>query len=104
MQVDTLPYKTFNKLKTKYTAKMILITDRDTTMPGVHLAYKDHRDFVTQMFARQGIEVVRFAHNYQSLDTNTPELGVVFLGNDSQINPGLEAWVLIGHNAKYKDT
>src|SRR5574337_105997 len=102
--IDSLPYKTFLKLKSKYTPKMILLTDKMMSIPGVHLAYKDHRHYVTEMFSREGIEVVRFGHNYKSLDTKTPELGVVFMANDSQIIPGLEAWVLIGHNAKYKDT
>lgn len=101
MQIDIHPYKVFQKLKTKYEAKMILITEESLSMQGIHLAFKDHREYVKYQFAKQGIEIHRFGHNYASLHTVTPELGVVYLANDSVIEPGLEAWVLIGHNAKY---
>ena len=101
-QVDTLPYKTFLKLKDKYPLKTILLTDADMTMPGVHLAYKSHREYVEAMFKKEGVEVYRWHHNYHSLDTNNPEMGLVYLMNDSVIVPGMEVHALIGHNARYK--
>lgn len=101
MQVDTKPYQIFKKLKTKFPAKMVLITEDDMSMVGVRAAFKDHREYVKHQFAKQGVEIIRFAHNYNSLESATPELGVVFLANDSVVNPGIEVWALIGHNAKY---
>lgn len=100
-KADTLPYETFKKLKDKYPAKMVLITDFDVQSPGVQLAYANHREFVAAKLKQAGIEVYRYAHNYDSLNTNHPELGLVYLANDSVINPGLEVWALIGHNAKW---
>lgn len=100
-KVDTLPYKTFQKLKEKYVAKMILITGDSLTGQGLHLAFKNHREYVEHKFRQEGIEVYRHAHNYRSLDGKHPEMGVVYMVNDSEINPGVEAWVLIGHNARY---
>lgn len=100
-KIDTLPYKTFLKLKEKYPAANILVTDSDVTQPGLGLMYKDHREYITRLFQKKGIEVSRFAHNYGSLSTKNPELGLVFLANDSVVIPGIEVWCLIGHNARY---
>lgn len=100
-QVDTLPYKTFQRLKEKYPAKMILLSGNDITGQGLHLAFKSHRDFIEHKFRQEGVEVYRHAHKYSSLDGPHPELGVVYMVNDSEIIPGVEAWVLIGHNARY---
>lgn len=99
--IDTLPYKTFQKLKTKYPVKTVLITEQDATAPLIRTAYKDHREYIKAMFKQQGVEVYRFAHNYTSLNGSNPELGLVFLANDSVINPGIEIHALIGHNARY---
>ena len=101
MQVDTQPYKTFQKLKAKYSTKMILITENSLSMQGIHLAFKDHREFIAHQFAKEGVEIIRFSHNYNSLESATPELGLVYLANDSVVEPGIEVWALIGHNAKY---
>ena len=100
-RVDTLPYQTFLKLKDKYPVKTVVLTEGDMSMPGVHLAYRDHREFVEAHFKKIGVHVLRHAHNYASLSGRNPELGIVYLANDSVINPGLEAHVLIGHNARY---
>jgi hypothetical protein len=100
-RIDTLPWKTFKKLKEKYSVKTILLTGNEITGQGLHLAYKDHREFITAMFKREGVEVYRFNHNYKSLDTSHPELGLVFMANDSAIVPGVEVHALIGHNARY---
>lgn len=100
-EVDTLPYKTFKKLKEKYPAKMILISGDEITGRGIHVAFKNHREFIEHKFRQEGIEVYRHVHNYRSLDGRHPEMGVVYMVNDSEIAPGVEAWVLIGHNARY---
>ena len=104
-QLDTLPYKAFKYMRdTKgYPAKMILITDADMSMPGLRRAFKDHQDYVKHLFAKEGIEVYRMSHNYKSIESGHPELGLVYLANDSVINPGMEVWCLIGHNARYME-
>lgn len=102
-QVDTLPYKTFNKLKTKYPVKTIVIRDSDMGIQGKHLAFKSHREYVDYQFAKIGVEVTRWNHNYISLTTAGPLMGLVFLANDSTVDPGIEVHALIGHNAKYME-
>ena len=99
--VDRLPYETFQRLKKHYVGKMVLLDDAALSAPGIRQAFSDHRDYLRHLFKKQGVEILRFAHNYDSLSTSTPELGVVFLANDSVVTPGVEAWVLIGHNARY---
>ena len=101
MHLDTRPYQVFNKLKSTFVPKMVLITDQDMSMVGIRSAFKDHREYVKHQFAKIGVEIVRFSHNYNSLESRTPELGIVFLANDSVVNPGVEAWALVGHNAKF---
>jgi len=103
-RIDTLPYKTFLKLKQKYVVKTILITEQDLSMQGIHLAFKNHREYIEYKFKQQGVEIYRFAHKYSTLGTSNPELGLVFLSNDSVIQEGMEVHALIGHNAKYLDT
>lgn len=100
-KIDTLPYNTFRKLKERYPTVMVLINDQTYRTPGLYQAFKTHRDLLAHLFKQKGVEILRFKHNYASLSTRNPELGVVFVANDSVVNPGLEAWVLIGHNARY---
>jgi hypothetical protein len=100
-KIDTLPYQTFQKLKQKFPVKTILVSEYDLTQQGLGMYFKDHREYVRHLFAKEGVEILRFGHNYKSLDTSHPELGLVFLANDSVIVPGLEIHALIGHNAKY---
>ena len=101
--MDALPYRTFQKLKLTYPVKTIVIRQGDTVLQGVHLAFKDHRAYVAHKFSLLGVEVQRFAHDYESLDTKDPKMGLVYLANDSVIDPGLEVHCLIGHNSKYMD-
>ena len=101
--IDTKPYKIFKDLKNKYSVKSVLIKDDDMGGKGLMLAFKDHRDYIAYLFKQEGVEVYRWAHNYASLDTSHPELGIVYLANDSVIVPGIEAHALIGHNARYID-
>lgn len=100
MQMDNKPYKTFLELKSKYPNKMILITDKDLQFNALY--HKDHRSLVAKLFKDIGVEVTRWSHNYNSIDHGiNPELGLVYLANDSVIVPGLEVHALIGHNARY---
>ena len=45
--------------------------------------------------------MTRFAHNYESLEGPNPELGLVFMMNDSVIYTAIEVHALIDHNARY---
>jgi hypothetical protein len=99
--IDTLPYKTYNKLKSKYVVKTVLIRDDDIGAKSLMLLFKDHREYVAHLFKNLGVEVYRWSHNYTSLDTSSPELGLVYLANDSVVVPGIEVHALIGHNARY---
>lgn len=102
-QLDTLPYKTFNRLKEKFPVKTLYLRGTEITGQGLHLAYKTHREFIEAMFKKEGVIVTRFSHNYSSLDGPHPELGLVFLANESVIDEKLEVHALIGHNARYKN-
>lgn len=97
---DSGAYRAFQDLKTKYPAKMVRIREVDLG-PLVRVTFRDHRDYVRHLFLKEGIEITRFAHNYKTLEGTHPEIGVVFLASDSVIDQALEAWVLIGHNARY---
>ena len=99
-KVDTLPYKTFNRIRKDYSEAKIVIRDRDTTLAGVHLAFKSHREYIEFKFAEIGIYITRWTHNYKSLDGPHPELGLVYLANDSVLDPGLEVIALVDHNCK----
>lgn len=101
MRMDALPYQTYKRIKDRFVDKMILITDEDLGRPGNTLAFKTHRDYVNHLFKKEGIEITCWQHDYESLSGPNPQLGVVFLANDSVIVPGMEAHVLIGHNARY---
>jgi len=98
--IDSLPYKTFNRLKKKYPVKTLVFRDADMLAPGIHLVYKNHREYIDAMFKKEVLEVYRWHHNYNSLDGANPELGLVYLMNDSVISPGMEVHALIGHNVR----
>lgn len=96
--IDTLPYQIFKKIKDKYPTHMILITPNDVATYGS--AYKTVQEYATAMFRRDGFEVYRYAHDYESLEGSSPQLGLVFLANDSVIVPGYEVHGLVGHNIR----
>jgi len=98
--IDGLPYKIFKHLKTTHPSAMVLVTDDDLTSIRAQV-HKNHRKYIESLFKDKGIEILRWQHDYDSLNTITPRLGVVHLANDSEIVPGIEVWVLLGHNARY---
>lgn len=98
--IDTLPWKLFQKMKSVYPVKTILITPDMVNMPGVMGAYPGPAHYVAALFEREGYEVYRYRHNYDSLETQSPELGLVWMANDSVIVPGMEVHGLIGHNIR----
>lgn len=99
--IDNKPYTLFKSLKQKYPVKTVLIKDSDIGGQGLSLAFKNHREYITHLFKKEGVEVIRWAHDYKSLDSSDPKLGLVYLVNDSVIVPGMEVHALIGHNARY---
>lgn len=101
MQINTEAYKVFKKIKGNYTNVVVRITEEDMSLVGNHLAYKDHRDFLAAKFKSQGVEVTRWAHEYDSLQGVDPRLGLVYLASDSVVYEALEVHALIGHNARY---
>ena len=100
MQLDILPYKIFKQLKLTRPSAMVLVTDEDLHSVEAQIL-GSHRAYLERRFAKIGIEIHRWAHEYDSLTTIEPKLGLVYLANDSDINPGIEVWCLIGHNANY---
>ena len=66
-------------------------------------AYKSYLDYIKGKFKEKGVEILRVTHDYKSLDTAHPQLGVVVLAGDSVVEDRTEVWVLIGHNARYID-
>lgn len=99
-KIDTLPYRTFNKIRSNYSEVKIVIREKDTTLAGVHLAFKSHRGYIEHKFAEIGIVITRWTHDYESLSGPHPELGLVYLANDSVLDPGLEVIALVDHNCK----
>ena len=100
--MDLSAYKAFKKLKEKYSPRMIKVTEQDLLSITARDS-GDHREYVRRRFEREGIVVTRFAHVYDSLQGENPQLGLVHLASDSVLEPGFEVWALIGHNAEYKD-
>lgn len=100
MQLDILPYKIFKQLKLTRPSAMVLVTDEDLHSLTAQMA-GNHRKYLELRFKEKGIEIHRWAHEYDTLPTVEPKLGLVYLANDSDINPGIEVWCLIGHNANY---
>lgn len=47
-----------------------------------------------------GVEIYRWRHNYDTLDGASPQLGIIMLRSESELDPAEECWVLLGHNAK----
>ena len=101
--IDTLPYRTFLKLKEKFPVKTIVLDQAALSGQGMHLIFKDHRAYVAHKFSVLGVDVTRFNHEYNSLSGAHPRLGLVYLVNDSAIVPAMEVHALIGHNAVYLD-
>ena len=97
--VDLRAFNAFKELKNKYTPKCIEITPHDVEI-GAGL-FRTPKEYVIQQFKKQhNILVDRYAHDYDSLSTATPKIGVVFLAKSQDTSlPTTEAWVLIGHNA-----
>lgn len=100
--VDTLPYSVFKRLKAKYPVVTILVTDDDIFK--YQTLHKSHRDLVAMLFKEKHIEVTRWAHKYSTLESANPELGLVYMINDSSIVPALEVHALVGHNARGIDS
>ena len=73
------------------------------SLAGKHLLFKNHREYVEYFFAKIGVKVTRHAHNYRSLDTAHPQLGLVYLAGDSVIVQAMEVHALMGHNAEYAE-
>lgn len=101
MQLNIYAYKAYKKLKAKFEPVVVRITETDITFTGVHLAFKNHREYLAHRFKQLGVEVYRWSHNYDSLGGDNPELGLVYLGSDSVIDEAIEVHALIGHNARY---
>lgn len=104
MQFKIDAYHVYRKLKDKYPVVVVQITQDELSFTGTHLAYKDHRDFLRHKFKQQGVEVYRWQHDYESLFTSNPLLGLVYLAGDSVLQETLEVHALIGHNARYVET
>jgi hypothetical protein len=100
-KIDLLPYRLFKKLKTTHTVKTVVLTDADMSVQGLHLAFRNHREYIEHKFKQLGVEVYRHVHDYNSLETSHPKLGLVYMVNDSVIAPGLEVHALMDHNARY---
>ncbi len=98
--MDTLPWQVFKKIKADYPVQTVLITPEDINMPGVTGAYASPEEYVKALFRRKGFEVYRYRHDYKSIEGPHPQLGLVFMANDSVIVPGMEVHGLVGHNIR----
>lgn len=98
MKVDLAAYLAFKKLKQTHSVVTVLISDDDVFKYN-HM-YKNARDFVARLFKDKGMEVTRWTHEYTTLQGAHPQLGLVYLANDSVIVPGIEVHGLVGHNVR----
>lgn len=98
--IDMLPWQLFQKMKLTHGTHTILVTPEDLNRPGVLQAYQSAEEYIVAQFRMAGLEVYRYRHNYESLEGPNPELGLVFMANDSAIIPGVEVHALIGHNTR----
>lgn len=103
MEADLRAYKAWNKLKHKFPAKMIRLTTEElSAIPG--MSGQLMRQEVSNRFKLEhNIEVFRWTHDYGSLNTTHPKLGLIYLTGDSVITETMEIWALVGHNAKGPD-
>lgn len=98
--IDTLPYQVYKKIKDKYSRHVVLVTPEMLNMPGVMTAYPNVEAYVVALFRRDGYEVYRYKHDYDSLTGDSPQMGLVFMANDSVVMPAMEVIGLIGHNIR----
>lgn len=99
--MDTLPYKQFKMLRQKYPTRMVRLTQLELALAPGAMAAQFMRDFVAKKFKEQhGVEVVRWIHDYESLLGTDPKLGLVYLASDSELDPALEVWGLLGHSIR----
>lgn len=92
------PYEVFNDLKTKYTAVKVEIASTDIQ---IHAStFKTPEEYIKFLFKRKNIDVKRYRHDYDSLNTPTPKLGLIFLASEDspELNPTIEVWGLMGYN------
>lgn len=103
MSIDTLPFKAFQRLRKQFPVVTVRVTERDLTLMSNQLIFPTHRHFVEHLFKKEGLKITRFSHNYKSLDTARPQLGLVFLAGDSIVQQTLEIHGLVGHNIESID-
>ena len=94
------PYKVFKDLKTKYPVRTIRVFKQDILKMSNQLNFPDPLEYVKAEFKSTGIEVYRVIHDYKSLNSQHPKLGLVFLAGDSVVEDYFEVHALLGHNAK----
>jgi hypothetical protein len=97
------PYKIFKKLKEKYPTAVVRVPMDN--MYWENLKYwknGGHRQMVKDMFKKEhGLEITRYQHDYDSLTTEHPKLGLVHLKADTDIVEIIEVWALVGHNCTH---
>ncbi len=99
MEVDLRAYKAFKRLRLMYPTEMVKIEQGEFSK-GLQNIFRTSDEYIAWRFKEKGVRIHRFHTNYDSLSGGDPKLGVIYLASDSVIVPGLEAWVLIGHNAE----
>lgn len=95
------PYEVFKELKATHKTEMLEITPNDINF---HVGtFKTPMEYADFLFKKAGVKVDRFRHDYDSMNTPNPKLGLVFMASDksTDIMPIVEVWAIIGHNATY---
>lgn len=76
-----------------------LTTDEIAAAPGGMNALSMRRMVAREFLKQHDLVITRWGHDYDSLDTSEPKLGLVYLRGDSEIVPHMEIWALVGLNA-----
>ena len=99
--MDLKPYKVFKELKTKYPTRMVRITQKEIGLAPRAQAGQFVREYIAARFKKEhGVEVIRWTHEYSSLDSLNPKLGLVYLASDSHLDQAMEVWGLLGHSVR----
>lgn len=61
--------------------------------------FKTHRHFVEFLFKSKGLEVIRHGHIYND-DGTVKEPGLIYSRTDSEIDPHMEVWGIVGVSVK----
>jgi hypothetical protein len=102
--MDLRPYKHYKELAKKHDPKVVRFTVEEISNAPGGMQAQYMRELIAKRFLEErSLVVTRWTHNYKSIGTPHPELGLVYLRGDSTITDYMEVWGLLGHNLRGVD-